>query len=342
MVRKYKDLSAEEIYGVLQLHEKGSKRGDVATQFDISKSTVGTIVKNHSGSDIETIVAVVERWHEYRRFWLTLFFEKREQHGPMPPIPFAMEDIKDVIHRLNLNSNPYDLKYNSKSRGDFPEAMRAAAAAGKEWRVTTLAKGKYAFTLHDEGEGIIEPDTALPRIKIYDALPSIVERYARKDEQALLARIRYNNLVGVFLGLSVYSLQSHWKTSIRGAGIPIEIDEMYVGMDANGCQFVIPVEAKSVGPRENVTASQVLESYRAAQLQFPAAEIVPVAAKVLDDYSIAMWRLEVDVQTGTVKPVFERHYELSRNPAAGSPQPTLLQDEAAKYRPVRLPGEDNF
>ena len=53
------------------------------------------------------------------------------------------------------------------------------------------------------------------------------------DEQALLAKIRYNRLLDVFLGISAYSLQNHLRTTVLHIG-QIEIDELYIGLDKHG------------------------------------------------------------------------------------------------------------
>lgn len=72
----------------------------------------------------------------------------------------------------------------------------------------------------------------------------MVAKYAFSDEQAVLARVRYNRLIDVFLGIACYSLQNHLRTSVRGMG-QVETDELYVGVDKRGVQYVIPVQAKS-------------------------------------------------------------------------------------------------
>jgi len=48
-------------------------------------------------------------------------------------------------------------------------------------------------------------------IKIPDATPEIVAAYALSDEQALLAKVRYNRLLDIFLGVAAYSLQNHLR-----------------------------------------------------------------------------------------------------------------------------------
>ena len=57
----------------------------------------------------------------------------------------------------------------------------------------------------------------------------------------MLARIRYNRLIDVFLGITSYSLQNHLRTSITGLG-QVETDEIYVGIDKRGVQYIVPVQ----------------------------------------------------------------------------------------------------
>ena len=67
-------------------------------------------------------------------------------------------------------------------------------------------------------------------IKIPDATPEIVSAYSMSDEQALLAKIRYNRLLDVFLGVSAHSLQNHLRTTVKDIG-QIEVDEIYVAVE---------------------------------------------------------------------------------------------------------------
>ena len=50
------------------------------------------------------------------------------------------------------------------------------------------------------------------------------------DEQALLAKIRYNRLIDIFTGITCYSLQNHLRTTVPNIG-QVEIDEIYIGID---------------------------------------------------------------------------------------------------------------
>lgn len=64
--------------------------------------------------------------------------------------------------------------------------------------------------------------------KVPDATPGIVAKYAFNDEQALLAKVRYNRLVDIFTGVTCYSLQNHLRTTVSEIG-QVETDEIYVG-----------------------------------------------------------------------------------------------------------------
>ena len=75
------------------------------------------------------------------------------------------------------------------------------------------------------------------------------------DEQALLAKIRYNRLLDVFLGVSAHSLQNHLRTTVKDIG-QIEVDEIYVAVDSTGRHFVLPVQAKGGSDQLSVIQSE--------------------------------------------------------------------------------------
>lgn len=85
----------------------------------------------------------------------------------------------------------------------------------------------------------------------------MIVKYALSDEQALLARRRYNRLVDIFTGVTCYSLQSHLRTSIPSLG-QVETDEVYVGVDRQGAHYVVPVQAKSGKDRMSVVQIEVV------------------------------------------------------------------------------------
>ena len=105
----------------------------------------------------------------------------------------------------------------------------------------------------------IKPREDLITISIPDATPELIRVYALDDEQALLAIVRYNRLIDTFLGLTTYSLQNHLRTTVKRIG-PIEIDELYIGLDKHGCHYVIPVQAK--GGKDQIGIVQTTQDIR--------------------------------------------------------------------------------
>jgi hypothetical protein len=85
------------------------------------------------------------------------------------------------------------------------------------------------------------------------------------------------------------------RTTVKGLG-QIEIDEVYVGVNRNGQQFVIPVQAK--GGSDQLAAVQTGQDIACCQEKYPG-----VPGNV-----IAMF--ELTLQRGEVKVVEERHYRL--------------------------------
>ena len=107
-------------------------------------------------------------------------------------------------------------------------------------------------------------------MKIPDNTPEIIAAHALSDEQALLARLRYNRLIDIFLGITTYSLQNHLRTTVRDIG-QIEIDEVYVGVDRRGCQYVIPVQAK--GGSDQLSVVQTKQEPGVLRRPIPAPSV---------------------------------------------------------------------
>lgn len=63
-----------------------------------------------------------------------------------------------------------------------------------------LGAGKAIYQFKLVKKSRILPSPSLMSIKIADATPEIISKYALGDEQALLAKVRYNRLVDIFFG----------------------------------------------------------------------------------------------------------------------------------------------
>lgn len=149
------------------------------------------------------------------------------------------------------------------------------------------------------------PREELLTIKVPDATPEIITAYALNDEQALLAKVRYNRLVDVFLGITTFSLQNHLRTTVKEVG-QIEIDEIYVGIDRHGRQFVVPVQAKGGNDKHGVVQTQ--QDILCCSEKFPNLICRAISAQFMSEERIAMF--ELAVQDGEIKVVDEKHYQL--------------------------------
>ncbi len=170
------------------------------------------------------------------------------------------------------------------------------------WIIRGTDHSEYAFVLIESIN--MKPNESLEVIKIPDATPRIVARYALSDEQALLTRLRYNRLVDIFTGVTCYSLQNHLRTTVNN--VQIETDELYVGVNKHGTQFVFPVQAK--GGRDRIGVTQIEQDVLMCADKFPELVCRPIAAQFMSNEVIALF--EYRWSEGRIQLVNERHYGL--------------------------------
>ncbi len=205
--------------------------------------------------------------------------------------------------KIVLPKNLGDVIYSARYRTPLPESITKTAPTGKEWVIEGAGPSRYRFAL--ESVNRIEPRSDLLTIKIPDSTPEIIAKYALSDEQSLLAKVRYNRLVDVFLGITTFSLQNHLRTTVKGIG-QIEIDEIYVGVDRKGRQFVVPVQAK--GGKDKHGSVQTRQDLALCAQKFPHLLCRAVSAQFMTDDRIAMF--ELTAADDGVKIVDEKHYQL--------------------------------
>ena len=223
-------------------------------------------------------------------------------------VPFERSDIELAAKRLEvpLPKNLGDVLYSVRYRTSLPDSVIETQTVGREWLVEGTGRGKYLFRMVRVNR--ILPRSDLAAIRIPDATPSIVSACALSDEQALLAKIRYNRIVDIFLGITSYSLQNHLRTTVLGVG-QIEIDELYVGIDSDGNEYVMPVQAKS--RRDQLSSVQTKQDIRYCAEKIPNHTCRPVSAQFLDDDTVAMFELELDGEE--IRVLSEKHYHLWRS-----------------------------
>ncbi len=219
---------------------------------------------------------------------------------------------------IDLPKNLGDIIYTFRYRGQLPDSVRQKAPQGREWLIRPAGRAQYSFVA--SAVTLITPSTILAETKVPDATPGLIAMYALNDEQALLARLRYNRLIDVFTGVTCHALQSHLRTTVPGVG-QIETDEVYVGIDRRGAHYVIPVQAK--GGRDALSIVQIEQDFAMCAHKFPGLICKPVAAQFMDDDLIALFTFEDSAQ-GVVVSV-EQHYRLV------APE-SLSADELAIYR----------
>jgi len=214
--------------------------------------------------------------------------------------------------------NVGDIIYTYRYRGQLPPRILETAPQSLEWLIRPEGIGKYRFELQKEFN--ITPNTNIAETKILDASPGFIVKYALNDEQALLAKVRYNRLIDVFTGLTCYSLQNHLRTTVKGIG-QVETDEIYVGVDRRGAHYVIPVQAK--GGNDKIGRIQIEQDIALCKEKFSKLIPKPVAAQFIDPHLIALF--EFVEQRGQLKIAVEKHYRLV------SPD-DLSDDELEQYK----------
>ncbi|MFM8330559.1 MAG: hypothetical protein ACKN9T_02620 [Candidatus Methylumidiphilus sp.] len=230
-------------------------------------------------------------------------------------VPFDREELADACAKLQFTriKNLGDIPYSFRFRRDLPSAIAGTAPKHAEWIILGTKVGAYEFRLAKPAK--ITPTENRQRIKIPDATPDIVKKYAPgTDEQALLAKVRYNRLIDVFTGLTCYSIQNHLRTTVDNIG-QIEVDEVYVGISKKGAHYVIPCQAKSPGDRFGIV--QVMQDIELCRQRCPHALCKPIALQFLSENDVAMLELAVEDDAGVFRltVIDERHYHLTRQEA---------------------------
>jgi hypothetical protein len=223
--------------------------------------------------------AEVQKEKIYRSVVLGLF--EKHYKGNGEPFEFAQSEYDAICAEKGVPKigNKPDLVYQYRFRRPLPPEIEAEQPQGRKWVIELYGKGKYKFVLRKLKW--ITPTEGLVEIKIPDQTPEIIKQYARTDEQALLARVRYNRLIDVFLGITTSSLQNHLRATVKALkSSQIEIDELYVGINATGTHFVIPVQAK--GGADNLAAVQARQDLLYCAEQFPYATCKAVSAQFVE------------------------------------------------------------
>lgn len=231
-------------------------------------------------------------------------FQSKFKPG-MQEVDFGREDIVHFGNKLKipLPKNLGDLIYSFRYRAALPGSIQETAGEGEAWIIRPAGRSKYRFVLVPNRP--LVPNETMIATKIPDSTPGVVAKYAFNDEQALLARVRYNRLIDIFLGIACYSLQNHLRTTVPKMG-QVETDEIYVGLDKRGAHYVVPIQAKS-GP-DKLSIVQIEQDFAVCAHKFPSLLCRPIGAQFMVDDVIVLFEFEQGDQG--VGMVAEKHYKL--------------------------------
>ncbi|MCI0490038.1 MAG: endonuclease [Blastocatellia bacterium] len=235
-------------------------------------------------------------------------------------VPFEREDMVDAAKKLHIKlpKNLGDVIYSFRYRAVLPASLQAKAPEGEAWIIRPMGRGRYCFVAVEELS--IVPNEMMSETKVPDATPGIVLKYSFDDEQALLAKVRYNRLIDIFTGVTCYSLQNHLRTQVSGLG-QIETDEIYIGVDKRGVQYVFPVQAK--GGKERLKIVQIEQDFALCKEKFPLLICRPIGTQFLEDNLIVLFEFEEGEKGVTISS--ERHYRLV-------PPDEVTPDDLKNYR----------
>lgn len=246
--------------------------------------------------------------NRYERLIERLFFDNYD--AATNSSRFTRAEMKTLANELSiaLPENLGDVVYAFRYRTPLPDSVRALEPAGLEWAIFPAVPARPKETAYRFAAvpfSTVSPTQGLTVTKIPDATPGMIDMYSLTDEQALLAKLRYNRLLDIYSGITTYQLQSHLRTTIPEA--QVETDEVYVGVDSVGAHYVFPVQAK--GGTDNLSIVQIWQDFKLCQKKFPNLIPKPVAAQFMANDVIALFSFAWDGGDGITRDG-ERHYKL--------------------------------
>ena len=251
-----------------------------------------------------TVEARGKELNRYAQILQKIFFDRYKSGAT--EVQFERDDIAPAAATLGiaLPKNLGDVLYAFRYRTPLPFSIQETAPVGKDWIIQGQGRSKYSFVLEDTFD--IAPRANLAEIKVPDATPGVVDLYTTDDEQALLSKLRYNRLIDIFLGLTCYSLQNHWRTTVPNIG-QVETDEIYIGIDKRGQHYVVPVQAKGGTDQHNIV--QIKQDFALCAHKFPHLICRAIGAQFMKNNAIALF--EFALEDGRLVLREEKHYRLT-------------------------------
>lgn len=224
----------------------------------------------------------------------------------MKEVMFERTDIERAANQLGINlpKNLGDVLYSFRYRTALPDRIRAEAPEGMTWIIRSTGRSQYMFVLVQDRP--LSPNELMAETKVPDSTPGIIALYALSDEQALLAKVRYNRLIDIFTGVTCYSLQNHLRTTVANIG-QVETDEIYIGIDRRGIHYVFPVQAK--GGNDKLSIVQIEQDFALCADKFPNLICHAIGTQFIEHNLIALFGFELG-ENG-IALIREKHYRLA-------------------------------
>lgn len=209
-----------------------------------------------------------------------VFQTQAEKYGTGEEIPFTRDDIENALEELGITvKNVPDIPYAYRSRRALPDdiaqyGFNAIILDDTE----TGAEATYAFTKREQLIHVPEVVDETYRTSL-SSLPGPVQKYIGRGEQGVLTQVRYAGLLDDFTDLDTYHLQSHLRMRVNSR--EAELDDLYVGVDDEGNDYALAVEAK--GPSETLNKNQLIRNTRGIEQKSKYPDRVETLAVKVDD-----------------------------------------------------------
>jgi len=235
-------------------------------------------------------------------------------------LEFERSDIAVFAQKLGLElpKNLGDLIYTFRYRSPLPPSVLATAPSGQTWIIRSAGRSKYRFALVDDRRLAPNPHLAVTRVP--DATPGMIAKYAFNDEQALLARVRYNRLIDIFpchcLLLPAKPPPNHRQGNCSGR-------------DRRGLRWLgstrraLRRSGAGQGRQRRAQPSPDVHRHRAVGSQVPQLMCRPVGAQFIRDELIALF--EFAREDDGIRIISEKHYQLAAPEAVSDQDLALYQ-----------------
>jgi len=226
-------------------------------------------------------------------------------------VPFDRDDIEQALDELDLTvKNVPDIPYAYRSRRSLPDSIEQHGYNAIILDDTIGgADATYLFTKREQLIHVPDEYDETHRTSLAE-LPEPVREYIGKDEQGVLTQVRYTGLVDDFTGLDAYHLQSHMRFRVNSR--EAELDDLYIGVDDEGNDHALAVEAKGVG--ETLNKNQLIRNTRGIEQksQYPDS-VRTLAVKLDEDGFFYLFEFDVHEVDGEDRVSMERvwQYEFS-------------------------------